>query len=239
MTAATAYCEPIPAGWSEGLDPAAVLAGQGIDASGRAARLPALQAAAARALAEGMPLLAPAVATRVVLVERASLVEVVLAGGETFRGEAVARRLSGSLQVLLAVCTVGDACDRRARVLMREDPAAALAFDGLATAAVNALAAALCRDVRKDAGHSGQRTTPPLGPGEGEWELADGQHLIFALVKPARIAVKLSEGGQMQPCKSVSFVVGIGPTVNDRGPGGCAGCSAKPGCHWSKLRKDW
>lgn len=236
MDSNAAYAEPIPAGWSECLDIAAVLAGQGIDASSRGARMPAIRAAASRALDEGRSLLAPAVASRLVQVERATLSQVVLAGGLCIRGLAPARRLSGSLHVLLAVCTVGDACDRRAAELMQDDPAAALAFDGLATAAVNAVAGALCESVRVDAARAGQRTAPPVSPGQGEWDLVEGQGVIFSLVKPARIGITVSERGQMRPIKSVSFAVGIGPTVNDRAPGACAGCSSQPGCHWSKLQ---
>jgi hypothetical protein len=235
MDAHAAFAEPLPSRWSDGLDIAAVLAGQGIDAASRGARMPAILAAAAQALAEGRGLLAPAIATRLATVERSTLDEVMLSGGHSIAGRVAARRLSGSLQVLLAVCTIGAACDRRAAALMQDDPAAALAFDGLATAAVNALAGAVCESVRADAARTGQRTSPPVSPGQGEWDLIDGQRVIFALVDPGRIGVTMSERGQMQPIKSVSFVVGIGPTVDDRAPGACAGCSSQPGCHWSRL----
>jgi hypothetical protein len=236
MDAQPGFAEPLPSRWSEGLDVAAVLAGQGIDAASGGARMPAIRAAAAQALAEGRSLLAPAIATRLVGVERATLDEVLVSGGHSIAGHIAARRLSGSLHVLLAVCTVGEACDRRASVLMRDDPAAALALDGLATAAVNALAGAVCESVRADAARSSQRTSPPVSPGQGEWDLVEGQRLIFALVKPERIRVTVSDRGQMQPIKSVSFAVGIGPTVDDRAPGPCAGCSSQPGCHWSRLQ---
>jgi hypothetical protein len=116
---------------------------------------------------------------------------------------------------------------------MREDPAAALAFDGLATAAVNALAGAICESVRADAARAGLRTSAPVSPGQGEWDLLDGQQLIFAHVDPGRIGVTMSDRGQMRPIKTVSFAVGIGPTVDDRAPGPCAGCSSQPGCHWA------
>jgi hypothetical protein len=235
MDANVAFAEPLPARWSDGLDLAAVLAGQGIDAAGRGARMPAIRAAASRALAEGRTLLEPSVATRLVRVERATLDEIELSGGHSIADHVAARRLSGSLHVLLAVCTVGEACDRRAAGLMREDPAAALAFDGLATAAVNALAGAVCESVRQDAARSGQRTSPPVSPGQGEWDLLEGQRVIFTLVSPGRIGVTLSERGQMQPIKSVSLAVGIGPTVDERAPGPCAGCSSQAGCHWSRL----
>jgi hypothetical protein len=236
MNPQMALAEPLPESWAAGLDLAAVLAGQGIDATGRGARMPAIRAAAARALQDGRALLAPAVATRLVRVERATLDVLVLAGGGEIAGAAPLRRLSGSLQVLLAVCTIGGACDRRAADLMADDPAAALAFDGLATAGVNALAGAVCESVRADAARSGQRTSVPVSPGQSEWDLAEGQRLIFSLVRPERIGVTVTDRGQMQPIKSVSFAVGIGPTVDDRAPGPCAGCSSQPGCHWSRLR---
>jgi hypothetical protein len=235
MDVHSALAEPLPARWDEGLDLGAVFAGQGIDAASGGARMPALRAAAARALQAGRPLLAPAIATRLVAVEQSALDEIVLAGGRSIAGFAPARRLSGALHVLLAVCTVGQACDQRAAALMREDPATALAFDGLATAAVNALAGAVCESVRADAARSGQRVSVPLSPGQGEWDLLEGQRAIFALVTPARIGVTMSERGQMRPIKSVSFAIGIGPTVNDRAPGPCAGCSSQPGCHWARL----
>lgn len=237
MDAQTAFAEPLPCGWSDGLDVAAVLAGQGIDAASRGARMPAIQAAAAHALEEGRALLAPAVATRLVRVEHATLTEVRLSGGHAIAGPIAARRLSGSLHLLLAVCTVGQACDGRASVLMQDDPAAGLAFDGLATAAVNALAAAVCESLRVDAARTGQRISPPVSPGQGEWDLVEGQRVIFALVKPDRIGVRVSERGQMHPIKSVSFAVGVGPTVDDRAPGRCAGCSSQPGCHWTPLHR--
>jgi hypothetical protein len=237
MNTSTLLAEPLPERWSEGLDLAAVLAGQGIDAGGRGARMPAIRAAAARALREGRELLEPAMATRLVAVERATLDAVHLSGGGEITGSVPARRLSGSLQVLFAVCTVGNACDRRASALMRDDPAAALAFDGLATAGVNALAGAVCEAVRADAARAGHRTSSPVSPGQGEWDLAAGQRLVFQLVRPGRIGVTVTERGQMQPIKSVSFAVGIGPTVDDRAPGPCAGCSSQPGCHWSRLQR--
>jgi hypothetical protein len=234
---ALTYREPVPEHWAEELDVPAVLAGQGIDSSGRGGRLAALRTAAARALREGRPLLVPAVASRLVAVERSSLTEVALVGGGLILGEASARRLSGSLQLMLAVCTVGDGADRRAASLMGDDPAVALAFDGLATAAVNGLASAFCRDLRALAARAGHRTSPPVSPGQGEWDLAEGQRLLFALCSPERIGVHLSESGQMRPCKSVSFAIGIGPTVNDRTPGACAGCSSQPGCRYGLLRR--
>jgi hypothetical protein len=171
-------------------------------------------------------------------VERANLVEVVLAGGTVISSAFAARALSGSLQVLAGVCTVGDATDRAAAALMREDPVVAMAFDGLGTAAVNLLASVVCRELRADAARSGQRTTAPLSPGQGEWAIEEGQRLLFDLVNPDRIGVTLSESVQMRPCKSLSFLVGIGPTVSDRPGGACAGCSSGPGCHYGTLRKD-
>jgi hypothetical protein len=235
---ALTHREALPEGWSDELDVSTVLAGQGIDPSSRGARLPALHDAATHALREGLDLLSPAVASKLVAVERSSLGEVVLVGGHVISGHAAGRRLSGALHVMLVVCTVGDGADRRAAALMSEDPAVALAFDGLATAAVNALASAVCRDLRALAARAGQRTSSPLSPGQGEWDLAEGQHAVFAHVRPERIGVRLSESGQMQPCKSLSFAVAIGPTVDDRAPGGCAGCSAQPGCRYRNMRRD-
>jgi hypothetical protein len=231
-----AFAASVPIGWSDGLDLPAILAGQGIDAAG-CARLPAIRSAARRALEEGLALLAPAVANRLVEVERADPGAIVLAGGLSISGEGPSHALVRSRQVLLAVCTVGERCHRRSAELLALDPARALAFDGLATAAVHALVAAVCARSRAAAAERGDRTAAPVSPGQGGWDLADGQRLIFGLVDPSRIGVRLSDTGQMQPVKSASFAIGIGPTVSERSLAPCAECASREGCRYKALHR--
>jgi hypothetical protein len=170
-----------------------------------------------------------------VTVEHAGLSEVALAGGGVIRDESPVRALSGSLQVLVGACTIGEEIDRRAAEAMSDDPTLAMAYDGLGTAALNLLSSAICRNLRSDAALSRQRTTSPLSPGEGDWDLAEGQRLVFALSDPGRIGIALTGHAQMRPHKSLSFLIGIGPTVKEH-PSTCGGCRSGSGCQWKRLR---
>jgi hypothetical protein len=202
-----------------------VLLGQGIDPGSASLRMPGLRAAAGRAIDAGLPILEPRVASRRLPVDQIE------------PGEAVARRARGAAELVVAVCTVGEAISRQAGALMEEDPAAALAMEGLACAAVDALAAAFCRNERHRAARLGWRATAPISPGMDEWPLPAGQQLIFGLVDAAAIGVRLSESGQMQPCKSLSFIVGIGAGVEEDERSSCERCGARPACRWSVGRE--
>jgi hypothetical protein len=188
-------------------------------------RLPGLRAAAARTIAAGLPILEPRVASRRVPVEQVEA------------GEAVARRMHGAVELVAAVCTVGEAVSRRAGALMDRDPVAALAMEGLACAGVDALAAAFCRDERHRAASLGWCVTAPISPGMDGWPLLAGQRVIFGLVDAAGIGVRLSERGQMQPCKSLSFIVGVGADVREDERSSCERCGARPACRWSVGRE--
>jgi hypothetical protein len=200
-----------------------VLVGQGIDPGSASPRVPGLRAAAARAIDVGLPILEPRVASRRL---PAGQIEHVA------DAEAVARRLPGADELVIVVCTVGEAISRQAGALMERDPVAALAMEGLACAGVDALATAFCRDEGHRAAGLGWRTTAPISPGMDGWPLLAGQRVIFGLVDAAGIGVRLSESGQMQPCKSLSFIVGIGAGVREDERSSCERCGARPACRW-------
>jgi hypothetical protein len=222
--------------WISAIGVDQVLAGQGIDPASDSPILAALREAAAHAIDTAVALLDPRVASGRVGVDRVADGCVHLAGGLVIRSGAVAACVDCADQLAAAVCTVGDDVSQRAAALMDTDPVAALALEGLACAGVDALAAAVCRDERARAGRLGLRVSAPLSPGTDEWPLLAGQRAIFDLVDAAAIEVRLGESGQMRPCKSSSFVVGIGARVRQDGRGRCERCSARPACRWSAGR---
>jgi hypothetical protein len=213
-----------------------VLAGQGIDPRSPSPRLPALRQAAARAIEAGLSLLDPRVASRRLPVERVDAAPIRLADGSVINGGPVAERLRGATELVLVVCTVGEAISRYAGGLMESNPVAALAVEGLACAGVEALATAVCRDERALAARAGHRVTAPIGPGMDGWPLEAGQRVVFGLVDAGSIGVRLSESSQMRPCKSSSFIVGVGAGVTEGQGSSCEKCSARPRCAWSLGR---
>jgi hypothetical protein len=223
--------------WTVDIGVDQVLSGQGIDPGSSSPSLPALRQAALRAIEGGLSVLDPRVASHRTPVERVEAATVHLAGGVVIHGDPVVERLRGATELVLVVCTVGEAISRHASVLMETDPVAALAVEGLACAGVEALAAAFCRDERVRAAGVGHCVTAPISPGIDEWPLEIGQRIVFRLVDAASIGVRLSESGQMRPCKSSSFIVGVGKGVQEGQGSSCERCSARQRCGWSVGRR--
>lgn len=204
-----------------------ILRGEGADPATVRARRPALEAAAAEALRLGLPALSPAAA-----VQEARLLEqrherVLLEGGQ-LTGPLVARHLAGAEWVAAVVCTIGPELERLAAV--QKNPLLMLALDGLANAAVEAIAQQVCARLGERAQASGLETSTPLSPGEPDWPVEVGQPQIFALLGENPAGVCLTESGMMIPQKSLSFVVGIGRQMAQTDL--CALCSLRERCRY-------
>ncbi len=141
---------------------------------------------------------------------------------------AVADALEGADEVIAVVCTIGPGIDARVSSLLGDDPLAALALDGLGSAACERLAEGICAEIEEEAALAGRRVTGPLSPGMLGWPLADGQRQLFEIVDSAPIGVVLTSSGQMIPRKTLSFLVGTGVAVR---PGSsCPACGARDRC---------
>lgn len=130
-------------------------------------------------------------------------------GGIPIRGK-VASFLAGSAQVVVFVVTAGGAISARSRAAANSgNVLEAWALDALGSYAAEASANALSRyfEQRMRApGAVSQRYSPGYcGMGMSE------QSALFQLVDTASIGVSLNEMSLMQPLKSVSGILGIGP----------------------------
>jgi hypothetical protein len=212
-----------------------VLRGQGADPAQLRRRSPVLVEAAERALAEGRSLIQPAAVHREVAILRARHERLELEDGGFLAGALPFQHLAGAERVIVAVCTIGEALETRVASLMASDPIYALALDGFGSAAVEALANALCRCFSTEAETAGERTSLPLSPGQPGWPLAEGQAQIFALVDASTIGVQLTDHAMMVPRKSLSFVVGVGRDLQVRGSP-CEACPLKERCRYRSDR---
>ncbi len=217
--------------WALELDVDQILSAQGVDPASVRERSPALVAVAERALDEGRPLLAPQAVRRAFSIERRNGDTLQLAGGGSLCGTGLADLLDGADEVVVTVCTIGRTLEQQVSARLAGDPAFALALDGLGTAAVDALARAVCAEISVAATNRGLRATPPLSPGMIEWPLAEGQDQIFSLVDGRSIGVVLTASRLMIPRKSVSMVVGLGPRVV-AGRGTCDVCHMRDTCRY-------
>jgi hypothetical protein len=221
---------PILKDWDLALDADKVLWGQGADPTVIRARRPKLVAAAEKIIELGRPLLTPTV-----LYERFSVVELrherlSLAGG-ALHGPLIASRLAAASEVIVAIGTVGNSLSQIISDRFPLDPVGALALEGLAAAAAEALGEAACRYFEASAAGEGLEASIPLNPGMLGWPLEEGQQQIFSLIDASAIGVTLGPSSIMQPLKSISLVIGLGHDLDQSGQS-CDYCSMRETCHY-------
>ena len=147
-------------------------------------------------------------------------------------GPLIADHLAAANEVIVAVCTVGDGVAGAVSEMFQTDPVRALALEGVAGAAAEALAEAVCRHFDALALAEGLKTSIPLNPGMIGWPLEEGQTQIFGLLDATEIGVSLDPGTSiMRPLKSLSLVIGLGRDLNPTGQT-CDFCSMRETCRY-------
>jgi len=222
---------PILKDWDLALDADKVLWGQGANPAVVRARRPKLVAAAEKIVEEGRPLLTPTVLYQRFPVVALRHEQLSLAGGGVLRGPLVASQLAAASQVIVAIGTVGDSLSQIISDRFQVDPVGALALEGLAAAAAEALGEAACRYFESAAAADGLHASVPLNPGMIGWPLEEGQQQLFALIDASTIGVTLGAGSIMQPLKSISLVIGLGSDLDPSGQS-CDYCSMRETCHY-------
>ena len=208
-----------------------VLRSQGADPAAIRRRNNSLVENVRRALEEGGPLLQPRVQARRLLVKGLHHEWLKLEGGGKISGELLVKHLSGAQEVVIVLCTVGEALERRAAEVFREDAVYGLALDGVGSAGVEALANAACALFEEEATEKYCQVTIPLSPGMTGWPVEEGQPQIFDLLEVNEIGVRLTESMMMVPRKSLTFVLGVGKELIAGGRT-CDYCSMKETCRY-------
>jgi hypothetical protein len=160
------------------------------------------------AMAEGRRLMAPRAVARWARVTAAGA-DGLHVEGERLTIPGIDGRWGGVEHVGAAVCTIGEALERRVSELWeaRELPLASM-LDSVGSGAVESLAEyvndVLCRQGLPDL-----RVTNRISPGYADWDLAE-QPRVFRLCPGTPIDVTLNEACVMTPGKSISLLVGAG-----------------------------
>ncbi len=209
----------------------AVLRGQGADPAIIRTRSPRLIEVSEKAIETSLQLLEPQI-----LVEELEVISyqheiLELENDKKLSGPLVTGHLVGARSVIGAVCTVGSKIDQYASEVMEEDIVLGLAIDGVGSAAVEALANAVCKQIELEAAENKYQTTIPLSPGMIGWDVEIGQPLIFDIMEPAKIGVELTPYHLMIPRKSLSMLIGVGPGINS-GEKICDYCAMRETCRY-------
>jgi hypothetical protein len=175
------------------------------------------------ALAEGRRLMRPRAVVRWAPVTRQEpdLLEV---DGEPLTIPRIAARWGPVERAAVAVCTIGEALERRVGELWeaRELPLASM-LDSVGSGAVESLAEYV-NDVLCQQGLPDLKVTNRISPGYADWDVRD-QRRLFRLCPGDAIGVALNEACVMTPGKSISLLVGAGPAARvDHYFSQCARC---------------
>jgi hypothetical protein len=123
----------------------------------------------------------------------------------------LAAYLPGAQQIMLGVCTIGPALERRVEQLFAVDPVEAVILDEIGTYWVKAIARQMHDEVRERAHVAGVQASPSYRPGIGQWPLSLHQ-LILSNVDTAAIDLRLV-GDMLLPQKTISMIVALGRSL--------------------------
>ena len=209
----------------------AVLRGQGAEPDAIRQRSPRLVELAERALDEASPLLEPRTLYLELEVDKLHHERLLLEDGGRLSGKLIAEHLAPARQVILILCTVGEALEAYANRVSQDDLVYGLALDGAGSAAVEALANAACKHFEDQAVELELQSSIPLSPGMVGWPVDVGQPEIFEILQPAQVGVRLTEYGLMVPRKSLSMVLGLGEVMKTGGRT-CDYCAMRETCRY-------
>lgn len=184
----------------------------------------------AEALAEVVHLLSPRAVYRLFPLQGLTPQGPLLAG-RLLRSPQLGRAVPPTGRLALAVYTIGPRLEVRCRRWSRQGQTLrAFLLDALGTAALLELTDAFHRHLAAQLARRGLALGCPFSPGQDDWALED-QCLLFALLRPERIGVRLNEQGVMDPLKSVSEAIPVGKEGEIPPPGpACARCSRRESC---------
>lgn len=141
-------------------------------------------------------------------------------------GPIVASQLRDSVALAVFVVTVGsEISDQARRCWQAGDALRGCLLDALGSAAAERCAALLADDVAHRCAALGWQTTHRFSPGYCTWP-TDEQGTLFTLLPGQTAGVRLTASGMMDPLKSVSGVIGLGPRVRWR-PYPCENCGVR------------
>lgn len=149
-------------------------------------------------------------------------------------GRTIKKMMTGAEQYVFFMVTAGPAPEELARKMM----STGLYLEGyivdlIASALVDATAQFLHDQVKNDAAFLALKITNRYSPGYCDWHVSEQQKL-FDLFPENCCGIHLSESSLMSPIKSISGMIGSGPTVSYRDYT-CEICAMKD-CHFRRTK---
>lgn len=152
--------------------------------------------------------------------------------GIALAGHTAEKMLAECHSAALLACTLGSEFDSLLRAEQVRDMSNAAVLDALGSAYVEAG----CNGAEQEisARLPGKFLTDRFSPGYGDLPLALQSALCALLDTPRRLGVTVGESFLMNPCKSVTAVIGLSDTPQPARVRGCGYCTMRESCQFRK-----
>ncbi len=188
------------------------------------------------ALSESPALIQPAAIWAYAPVRELRHNRIVMHNGAVLTGGPIAEVMAGAEQLIVGVCTVGEAISQAAITakqsgqLMR-----AMFYELFGGYAVGMIRQQMVEQFEREIRTQGLHISTMLSPGESTWPV-NQQAELFSLVDAAQIGVRLTATMMMNPMKSLSLVMGFGPNpLGSEGATNCDFCTMRDTCPASQA----
>ena len=159
-----------------------------------------------------------------------------LEGGAKLSSAFLASYLKGARSIGIFIVTIGKALEDEASRLMADgEPLDGYLLDRIGSLAVESFAESFERLARDDCKRRSLSVSRRLSPGYCDW-LIEEQFELKKLVDFSKAGVRLTDACMMVPKKSISAVVGIGPTGLFPGMKSQCGICKKKECTYRRNR---
>lgn len=155
--------------------------------------------------------------------------------GQTFAvGKVIASCLCGASHFALFVATAGEEfADWTKRQALGGDVFRDFLIDTVGSEVAEAAGRALALRLSHEVGREGLRAGNSYSPGYCGWNVRD-QRRLFALLPETPCGIRLGDSCLMEPIKSISGVIPLGPDIEKK-PYGCAICNNR-NCYKKRKR---
>lgn len=161
---------------------------------------------------------------------------VVCPDGVLQTGRRISGYMMGATEIALFICTAGQTFTELShRYQQNGDFLEAFVVEAIGSVTVEKAMDRIQFRLEAEMAAAGKQITNRYSPGYCDWALT-GQQSLFACIGPHSTGITLSESCLMQPIKSVSGIIGIGPEVKKR-PYGCAICTNAT-CVYKRIKSN-
>ena len=154
-----------------------------------------------------------------------------LEGDKAVHGPALPALFPEAKELAAIICTIGPSLEKQASGYTKSGQALrGMLLDGIGSAAVDTLIPEALKPIAAEVSSRGYEISSPVNPGMPGFPMTE-QWNLMELSQAHEIGVSLTQSGILVPRKSVSMVIGIGPSMTRWTQAEvCARCSLRETC---------